>query len=187
MTRQFVPLTAEQLASAENGDLKLEYRDGGKVMQLVWLKEPYDQSMSPIITVRVDGQCISHKTSGEDALSHGLFDIFVCEEQPAKYGGMLTGVPVEIVEFMLDQQEAQGNKRDISVFEEGFRYGMSAGGFDWVGAGLAKAMREAYLKNYEPMLEYLRKLKDDEGHKQGTAAARRDRATGWVRVQSRRT
>ena len=165
MSKQFVPLTAEQLASAEKGDLKLKYRDGGKVMQLVWLKEPYKQEYTPITTVDDTGRLYKHELCGCDIRLDASHDLFVCEEQPAKYGGQLTGVPVEIVEFMLDQQEAQGNKRDISVFEKGFRYDMSAGGFDWVDAGLAKAMREAYLKNYEPMLGYLRKLKGDEGHK----------------------
>jgi len=166
MTRQFVPLTAEQLASAENGTLKLEYRDGGKVMQLVWLKEPYDQEYTPITTVDDTGRLYKHELCGCDSewMSDSR-DLFVCEEQPAKYGGMLTGVPVEIVEFMLDQQEAQGNERDASVFERNFADGALTGGFDWVYAGCFAEMNSANDGNYEPMLEYLRKLKGDEGHK----------------------
>jgi len=165
MTRQFVPLTAEQLASAENGTLKLEYRNGGKVMQLVWLKEPYDQNESPIITVGEYGKINTHKITGLCLFNDESADLFVCEEQPAKYGGMLTGVPVEIVEFMLDQQEAQGNERDASVFERNFADGALTGGFDWVYAGCFAEMNSANDGTYEPMLEYLRKLKDDEGHK----------------------
>jgi len=166
MTRQFVPLTAEQLASAENGTLKLEYRNGGKVMQLVWLKEPYDQEYTPITTVDDTGRLYKHELCGCDSewMSDSR-DLFVCEEQPAKYGGQLTGVPVEIVEFMLDQQEAQGNERDASVFERDFTNNRLEGGFDWHRGYLNHRMHEVQLRKYEPMLEYLRKLKDDEGHK----------------------
>lgn len=170
MTRQFVPLTAEQLASAEKGDLKLEYRDGGKVMQLVWFKEPFKQSDDPVITIDENGHTHRHLICGGDTGCPDTgypvrFDLFVCEEQPAKYGGMLTGVPVEIVEFMLDQQEAQGNERDASVFERDFTNSRLEGGFDWHRGYLNHRMHEVQLRKYEPMLEYLRKLKDDEGHK----------------------
>ena len=162
MSRKFVPLTAEQLASAEEGYLKLEYRNGGKVMQLVWLKEPYDQNESPIITVGEYGKINTHKITGLCLFNEESADLFVCEEQPAKYGGQLTGVPIEIVEFMLDQQEAQGNKRDASVFEKFFSRGKMLGGFNWEDAGQFDAMDLASQRNYEPMLEYLRKLKGDE-------------------------
>ena len=166
MEKQFVPLTAEQLASAEKGTLKLEYRDCGKVMQLVWLKEPYDQEYTPITTVDDTGRLYKHELCGCDSewMSDSR-DLFVCEVQPAKYGGQLTGVPVEIVEFMLDQQEAQGNKRDASVFERDFINNRLEGGFDWHRGYLNHRMHEVQLRKYEPMLEYLRKLKDDEGHK----------------------
>lgn len=48
-----------------------------------------------------------------------------------KYKGDLEGFPQEVVEWMLDQQEAQGNKRDVSVFEEDCYMSKSNGGFDW--------------------------------------------------------
>ena len=162
MSKQFVPLTAEQLASAEKGDLKLKYRDGGKVMQLVWLKEPYKQERYPILTVGSGGECRTHDVYGGDRGMNHDFDIFVCEEQPAKYGGQLTGVPIEIVEYMLDQQEAQGNKRDASVFESNFADGVLTGGFDWVYAGRFDDMYAANDGNYKPMLEYLKKRKSNE-------------------------
>ena len=91
MSKQFVPLTAEQLASAEKGDLKLEYRGGGKVMQLVWLKEPYDQNKYPLISVSVHGAIIQHCKTGAvhfDAVCDG--DLFVCEVQPTKYSPQST-------------------------------------------------------------------------------------------------
>jgi hypothetical protein len=47
------------------------------------------------------------------------------------YKGDLKGFPPEVVEWMLDQQEAQGNRRDVSVFEEGRMADKSEGGFNW--------------------------------------------------------
>ena len=163
MSKQFVPLTAEQLASAEKGYLKLEYRNGGKVMQLVRFRSTVDQRFAPIRTVNEKGIVHKHELCGCDSeWMSGSRDLFVCEVQPVKYGGQLTGVPVEIVEFMLDQQEAQGNKRDASVFERNFADGVLTGGFDWGYAGRFDDMYAANDGNYKPMLEYLKKRKSDE-------------------------
>jgi hypothetical protein len=49
----------------------------------------------------------------------------------SNYKGDLKGFPQEVVEWMLDQQEAQGNRRDVSVFEEGRMADKSEGGFNW--------------------------------------------------------
>lgn len=46
------------------------------------------------------------------------------------YKGQLEGFPQEVVEKMLDEQEAQGNKRDVSVFEAAVNSG-AYDGFDW--------------------------------------------------------
>lgn len=48
-----------------------------------------------------------------------------------KYKGELEGFPQEIVERMLDYQVEQGNKRDVSVFEEDRTCGQFEGAFDW--------------------------------------------------------
>lgn len=144
MEKQFTALTPEQLLSAERGDLKLKYRNGCKVMQLVWLKEPYVQDYAPLISIDEIGNMQQHELCG-------------CDEQPAKYGGQLTGVPVEIVEFMLDQQEAQGNKRDASVFESSFAHNKHGGGFDWWRTSAEYELQKAAgNQNYEPMLEFLK-------------------------------
>jgi hypothetical protein len=45
--------------------------------------------------------------------------------------GQLIGFPKEIIARMLDCQEEQGNKRDISVFEERISTGYIYKGFDW--------------------------------------------------------
>lgn len=47
------------------------------------------------------------------------------------YKGELTGFPQEIVEKILDEQERQGNKRDVSVFEKKAEAQLEDGGFDW--------------------------------------------------------
>ena len=47
------------------------------------------------------------------------------------YKGELTGFPKEVVEKMLDHQEAQGNKRDVKVFENTAKEGVPWGGFNW--------------------------------------------------------
>ena len=47
------------------------------------------------------------------------------------YKGQLEGFPKEVVEWMLDQQVAQGNKRDITVFEHSVAVDVDGGGFTW--------------------------------------------------------
>jgi mRNA-degrading endonuclease HigB of HigAB toxin-antitoxin module len=48
-----------------------------------------------------------------------------------EFKGKLKGFPEEVVEWMLDQQEAQGNKRDVSVFEKDNCANKPEGGFTW--------------------------------------------------------
>lgn len=45
--------------------------------------------------------------------------------------GELEGFPKEIIARMLDCQEEQGNKRDVTVFEKYNSCSLVAGGFDW--------------------------------------------------------
>jgi hypothetical protein len=47
------------------------------------------------------------------------------------YNGQLRGFPTEIVEKMLENQEIQGNPRNITVFEEHKLRGGERGGFTW--------------------------------------------------------
>lgn len=47
------------------------------------------------------------------------------------YNGQLTGFPTEIVEKMLENQEIQGNQKNITVFEEYAARGREYGGFTW--------------------------------------------------------
>ena len=48
-----------------------------------------------------------------------------------QYKGQLKGFPTEVVEWMLDQQERQGNKRDVSIFEHDREAYAKIGGFVW--------------------------------------------------------
>lgn len=45
--------------------------------------------------------------------------------------GELVGIPIDIIDRMLDNQLAQGNPEDISVFENIRSAGSSTGGFNW--------------------------------------------------------
>ena len=48
-----------------------------------------------------------------------------------EYKGDIKGFPEEVVEWMLDQQEEQGNKRDIKVFENEKCACFENKGFEW--------------------------------------------------------
>jgi hypothetical protein len=47
------------------------------------------------------------------------------------YGGEIANLPIEIVERMLIEQVAQGNPKDISVFEKDSGANKYSGGFNW--------------------------------------------------------
>lgn len=48
-----------------------------------------------------------------------------------EYKGQLEGFPEHVVNAMLDEQERQGNKRDVSVFETDSSTNKYDGGFSW--------------------------------------------------------
>lgn len=48
-----------------------------------------------------------------------------------KYKGEIEGFPQHVVEAMLDEQEKQGNKRDVKVFERNSCASLLNGGFSW--------------------------------------------------------
>lgn len=49
----------------------------------------------------------------------------------SKYKGDLAGFPDEVVDWMLDQQVAQGNPRNVGVFEKNKTTDTYKGGFNW--------------------------------------------------------
>ncbi len=48
-----------------------------------------------------------------------------------EYEGELEGFPENVVNAMLDEQERQGNPRDVTVFERNKLASTSIGGFEW--------------------------------------------------------
>lgn len=40
--------------------------------------------------------------------------------------------PIEVVNYMIEQQVRQGNKADVTVFERDYRADRKNGGFDWM-------------------------------------------------------
>lgn len=53
-----------------------------------------------------------------------------------QFKGQLTGFPEEVVEQMLNEQEKQGNKRDVRVFEDYIISDKSDYGFNWTDTEL---------------------------------------------------
>ena len=89
--RQHIALTEAQIIAAEKGEIQLEARDGRKVVQFVWFREPCKQTDSNVLyAVLEDGEIcfysISGKRRGFDASTIDLFvsEPEVIEPKPAK-------------------------------------------------------------------------------------------------------
>ena len=81
--RQHIALTEAQIIAAEKGEIQLETRDGRKVVQFVWFREPCKQTDSNVLySVLEDGEIcfysISGKRRGFDA---STIDLFVSEPE----------------------------------------------------------------------------------------------------------
>lgn len=55
----------------------------------------------------------------------------ISKNKPVEYEGELEGFPENVVNAMLDEQERQGNPRDVTVFERNKLASTSIGGFEW--------------------------------------------------------
>lgn len=82
-----------------------------------------------------------------------------------EYKGQIKGFPKIIVERMLECQEAQGNKRDIAVFEESRLEDRLFGGFSWKRTSEGYAIWDEVIsdKNFELFFEYYRDVKNKRG------------------------
>jgi hypothetical protein len=69
------------------------------------------------------------------------------------YKGDIKDFPKEVVEWMLDNQVKQGNKRDISVFEKCRHDGNENGGFDWCIVDSQFCYDVIYKKNFATFFE----------------------------------
>ena len=55
----------------------------------------------------------------------------ISKNKPVEYEGELEGFPENVVNAMLDEQERQGNPRDVTVFENNKSSPAFNKGFDW--------------------------------------------------------
>ena len=79
--RQHIALTEAQIIAAEKGELKLEARDGRKVVQFVRCKEPFDQNVNSVIFVVFDDgeRTYFHKNGIWRMNNVSEYDLFVSE------------------------------------------------------------------------------------------------------------
>jgi len=90
-----------------------------------------------------------------------------------KYKGCLKSFPEEIVNRMLDYQEEQGNKRDVSVFEQSVTADYQSGGFDWERTqekgdfwwNVTHARFTEYFAKYQKKSEYPKVMEVSHGQK----------------------
>lgn len=84
--RKHIALTEEQIIAAEKGELQLETRDGKKVVQILWLKPPYDQKANDVlISIFEDGEtCVYPRTCKRERFHSSLNDLFVSEPAEIK-------------------------------------------------------------------------------------------------------
>lgn len=78
--RQHIALTEAQIIAAEKGELKLEYRNGENVCQLVWFRPPCNQNGSAIKTLDSRGDIRNHCIGGKSKHAE-YFDLFISEAQ----------------------------------------------------------------------------------------------------------
>jgi hypothetical protein len=68
-------------------------------------------------------------------------------KETMKYKGQLEGFPEHIVEAMLDEQVRQGNKRDVTVFENFKSESKTSGGFTWADHKLGHEVWKAVIED----------------------------------------
>jgi len=141
MNRQHIPLTEAQIIAAEKGELQLETRCEIKVVQLVWLKPPFEQDRCDVLLAVLDDGVNKTYCIGGCFWSGGRiseYDLFVSEPKQEAFDietytpkGDIEGFPIEVVKWMLREQFAQGNKEDVTVFENDRTAKKDEKGFDW--------------------------------------------------------
>ena len=81
MERQHIALTEAQIIAAEKGEIQLETRDGRKVVQFIWFREPCKQTDSNVLySVLEDGEICFYPISGKRrGFDTSTIDLFVSE------------------------------------------------------------------------------------------------------------
>jgi len=100
------------------------------------------------------------KATKEELIEHFTEEV---EEQPMQYKGDIKGFPQHVVDAMLDEQERQGNKRDVTVFEECKHSDLSDGGFNWSESALGWAVWQDIINNRQ--LQLIEQAKPQEPKK----------------------
>ena len=91
------------------------------------------------------------------------------------YEGDIKDFPVEVVEWMLDQQVKQGNRRNVKVFERNRWSGIDEKGFTWAGCpdGRGFCFHVIACKNFDLFFEtYPRQLNTEKAEAQQTELGR---------------
>ena len=76
--RQHIALTEAQIIAAEKGEIQLEYRTGGAVMQCIYDRD-FTHKTYPLISYDITGRGYAHFKNGK-AVSEPKFDLFVSEQ-----------------------------------------------------------------------------------------------------------
>jgi len=75
--RQHIALTEAQIIAAEKGEIQLEYRNGGAVMQIIYDRD-FTHKTYPLISYDITGRGYAHFKNGKAVLGR-KFDLFVSE------------------------------------------------------------------------------------------------------------
>ena len=114
--RQHIALTEAQIIAAEKGELKLEARDGRKVVQFVRCKEPFDQNVNSVIFVVFDDgeRTYFHKNGIWRMNNVSEYDLFVSEAviKPIKPEPEQLYEVGEIIELFYDYNWIDAEFRD---------------------------------------------------------------------------
>jgi hypothetical protein len=97
--------------------------------------------------------CVSNKFNFDGATEITQADFIRLTEPATTYKGDIKDFPKEVVEWMLDNQVKQGNKRDVSVFEKCRHDGNENGGFDWCIVDSHFCYDVIYNKNFDLFFE----------------------------------
>ena len=130
------PILIQSLA---NGEIDIDYQNNHTAnanlpLLTAILKAAFpDDPATPTGQGLIYGLIYNNKWVDMDHSSRALVkvDAFLVPEEKLEYDGNIRHFPIEVVEKMLEHQVAQGNVRDISVFERECSACDDEGGFDW--------------------------------------------------------
>ena len=127
--RQHISLTEAQIIAAEKGEIQLETRDGRKVVQFIWFREPCKQTDSNVLySVLEDGEICFYPISGKrKGFDTSTIDLFVSEQavdfsEPAEPKPLYeVGEIIEVIEYdeKCDAEYITTSRGKVIVWESG--------------------------------------------------------------------